>query len=448
MEREREKRDVDKNPKLVRSTLRSVTSCRRGAVDPFKYLALNCQGKNSNQNQTTGMGSKFRKRSSIATKGNGSCLWRFINIFESSIARKLLAERKHERASHPGARCLNSNRSEAVFQRTQERNKKELDEYMVRTSRFTSVKELIDEEMSKDKSSKAPGCNLIGNHEKIEIFKDKLDARFNDLMLFARLISEKTKCRDAVEASNLVTSLAALMMEFDHISHQHEHNFAEHKIDLCTTFNNIGCKKHRSLDGSDSQLSHMNSVLQEALNVKADTLLGHKIADSIEGHGAIQHLEYMNAVEILASNKELLSKLGQDPNSFVFRLVQELKKLQAAEVSNVENCNCLEGRDHLGQNMGCSTQIERSTSSQIFLKQKLHFFLMKKDKFMGKYVSKSKSKSKEMSTTIGLAPCTTRTDIPCLSSQSKQSNEHEKDSERFFSHLSFREIKEEAKVHN
>ncbi|XP_020675816.1 uncharacterized protein LOC110094826 isoform X1 [Dendrobium catenatum] len=399
------------------------------------------------------MGKKAKTSPSIPAKDSAGWLWSFISIFEFSQSynpHKLPADRKRRTARNLGACFLGNNLSKETWEKKCEDDANvDCWEDTTVLSRMPSVKKLMEEEMSKERTSKASGCSIKSNQKITKHHKNNSDNRISNLFDSDYLVLEQFKCGEPVEGSNLIFDLAALMIEFYSASRICSDMFEEIQIDLCGTLRSSGHKKHASLDESDSRLACRQFMLREALEIEAEAFLSRKIDDTkqLVGNGVIHAQEFLDALEILNSNKELFLKLVQDPNSLVFSHVQELLAPKAVEFSELEAFHSLEGSEQLEEEVGNSDQDGKRSSNQMFQKQKQPFLLEQTNNFRGEIASKTRKTSKETSKIVVLKPHLSRKhddstqNSPCSSPQSRYSKKHEKVVERTLSHFSFREIK-------
>ncbi|XP_020588345.1 uncharacterized protein LOC110030111 isoform X2 [Phalaenopsis equestris] len=384
------------------------------------------------------MGKKAQRRSSIPERDNASWIQSFVSIFEFSQSynlRKLLTDRKR-RSARNRTHYSGNNLTEDTLDRKYEHDRgfDGCKDTMV-LSRLPSVKSLIEEEMSVEKTSMASVWNIKSNQKMFKNHKNDSDPRFSHLM------------GSAYDGSNLILDLAALMTEFYSVSRNCSNLFEEIGFDLFGPFRSNAHKKYANFDESDSQLAYKNSMLLEALVDEAEAFLSQKIDETkqLVGNGVIHSQEFMDALEILNSNKELFLKLVQHPNSIVFGHIQQLLKPHVADSSKLEALHYLEGSDHSKEKNEISDQNGRNFTNQMFQKQKKHFFLKKKDKFHEETASKIRNSSKERSKIVVLTPHIPMNNddsiqnSPCSSPQSCYSKKHEK------SLFSFKEIRRRLK---
>ncbi|XXG45338.1 hypothetical protein AAC387_Pa02g0449 [Persea americana] len=226
----------------------------------------------------------------------------------------------------------------------------------------TSVKALIDNEMSKVRSSvkqitrtavqQTPPylecrCHISNNH--------------------------KQTCKSCKIASNLhlhgsrasasldpKSSLAPSLMERPSLNEQEMHPNHTNGIDSF-----LACRSSTYTNKQHLQ----KHVVKEKLNEATESFLNQKLKDAkrlIRDGATHQSKEFMDALELLNSNKELFLKLLQDPNSLLVKHIEDLRKAQSERVSKEE--------------MGNSMQSEKTISHKKFSKQNIHNFFRRKDK--------------------------------------------------------------------
>ncbi|KAK8952192.1 hypothetical protein KSP39_PZI004865 [Platanthera zijinensis] len=398
------------------------------------------------------MGKKDREGSSVSEKENVSCLWRFVNIFqlgESYGPRKLLEDPKQWRGGHPGIN-LGGNGLEHTSAGKYEHDANDVDisGVMPAHSHLPNIKALIDEEMSKERTSKSSSYNFKLYQKTAKNNKNDSDPLINNLLDSAQVVMEQLTCKEPVECSNFIFDLAALMIEFYSVSRHCPDMYAEKDFDLCTPSRSCSHKKHIKFDESDSHLDKGRSMLREALIVEAEVFLSQKIDDAkrLAGDGVIHSEEFMDALEILNSNKELFVRLIQDSNSLVFKHSQEFLKQRITDFSKLEVDQCLEEMAHFEDKLDDPGRNGKSCSNQMLLKQKVQYF-SKKDRCKGKTASKIHNTLEEMSRIVVLKPRLSRNngdaaiESPYSSAQPNDTNKYEKNTDKFVSYFSFREIK-------
>ncbi|XP_020249821.1 uncharacterized protein LOC109827255 isoform X2 [Asparagus officinalis] len=164
------------------------------------------------------------------------------------------------------------------------------------------------------------------------------------------------------------------MIQFYHDNYPYEGQ-ADSELDSCPL---PGIITHRKKIHLDDELSEKYLVLQKALGDAAKVFLSQKLLDSNEliRNRAFQSKEFMDALEILSSNKELLVNLIQDQNSTLLRHIQDIQHALGSEL--------LEGTS-------TSEKIEDSVSSDLLPKQNHHKIFRKKDKLKGSDISQDRS---------------------------------------------------------
>ncbi|PKA62748.1 hypothetical protein AXF42_Ash018956 [Apostasia shenzhenica] len=360
------------------------------------------------------MGKKSHRRSPSPGppgKNSGSCLWGFTSLLDFSQnhnPHRLLADRKLGSARYYGMSHYGTELPNNPFEskHNPDANVGDVCRAAKVKSPLLTVKALIAKEMSKEKASNSSGSKR--NKDRKVNKNHKAEWNFQ---------------RNTIEGSNLIVDLAALMMEFYCISS----HFPELHANLEDDF-------------SHSTLSEYDSVkLHEALSVEAEVFLVRKINDAKQliRNGIILSEEFMDALEILNSNKELFLKLILGPNSFVFRHIKELKGEHSPGPCSEENEQLFEKRD--------TSQTNKSSSNQTLYHMQKQGFFSKKDKSREKNPSEATCSTKEMKRIVLLKPFSlTNHDVPAttgLSPQSHNLKKRYKDTEGVLPPFSFKEIK-------
>ncbi|XP_058076021.1 uncharacterized protein LOC131224723 isoform X2 [Magnolia sinica] len=176
-------------------------------------------------------------------------------------------------------------------------------------------------------------------------------------------------------------------------------------------------------------------IIEEKLSEDAESFLNQKFihAKQLIRDGALHRSkEYMDLLEILNSNKELFQKLLQDPNSLLVKHIQELRNAQSEKLSKVEG---------VGNSKQCN---DETVSHKQSGKQNMHSFFRRKDK-----TTQIKNVSNKIVILKPKNPVTIR-DSMTLTSSSSSSQSHytsgnQAESERFTSHFSLTEITRKLK---
>lgn len=225
-----------------------------------------------------------------------------------------------------------------------------------------SVKALIDDEMSKvqfsmKQTSRASvqqippylecRCRTGNNHkQRCKSCKIASNQHFHDSGASPSLDPKPSYCPN-------LTERPSLMEQEMHLNHRNRiDSFIAHRSS--TYMNKQRLQKH---------------VVKEKLNEATESFLNQKLKDArrlIKDGATHQSKEFMDALELLNSNKELFLKLLQDPNSLLVKHIEDLRKAQSEKLSKEE--------------MGNSTQSEKPINHKKFRKQNIHNFFRRKDK--------------------------------------------------------------------
>ncbi|XP_020241057.1 uncharacterized protein LOC109819660 [Asparagus officinalis] len=292
------------------------------------------------------MAKKSHKRSTRPKKDNAGCMSGFISMFDfrqGRFTRKLLSDRKHGSSRHAGT--VHSRNKFEVLSNLDERNENvsDIDAKEVRKddSIKASVKALMAEEMSTTCISKEISDSSI------EEIRTKLDFGDDHENKHKRKHSQNYKVEHSANDSR-----ASESSSFDV-------NLAELMVELCR-------EKHIESNGDiepDSKLTQKHYILQKALSDITESFLTRDSVNSkqISCHGDDQSKEFMNALEMLNSNKDIFLKLLQDPNSLLFKHFLDIQNAKASEILHEINP-------------------AESINSQQPHKQTKHHFFRKRDK--------------------------------------------------------------------
>ena len=293
-----------------------------------------------------------------------------------------------------------------------------------------SVKTLMEEEMSKVHNTKIQNNQLersqseskLGIHIKEKKNKKNkkcsvaADQHLNDLRCSSNLNFGQSNSTNPTERSHVAYDLAAFMVQFY----------------SCPLSESIVHRKKIHLDETDSQFSEKYFTILKALNEIAKVFLNQKLVDSKEliSNVEVQSREFIDALEILSSNKELLVKLIQDPNLPLLKHIQDIQDaLVECKVS--------------GEETSTSDQPEDAIRNELF--QKHHKLFRKKDK------PKGSDSSQDISKIVVLKPIpagiqnSSVTQTLTSSPLSDHNLKHQEEGERTKSYFSFKGIKRRLK---
>nr|XP_019709515.1 uncharacterized protein LOC105054875 isoform X2 [Elaeis guineensis] len=312
--------------------------------------------------------------------------------------------------------------------------------------RENSSKKVSNAEVRHARSNLKSQIHLEDNHKQISRnSKATCDLDANDLRAFASLDPCWSDYPNLVGKSSIDLELPALMAEYcvDNCRCQEKH------VDCKTKTNSSPALKHIS----HSNYSHLHehpglaqkhSILQKALHNEAETWKSQKFIDikQLNSNGVVRESkDFVEALETLNSNKELLLKLLQDPDSLLLKHVQDFQNSQAGKPATLESSKNFEGGKLLGEEIKSSGQCEQSINHK-----HLHYPVRKIDESNSTKLSRKGGNSKMLDRIVVLKPSPARiqnlSDINSSNSlpQSHQSLQHQKDTAKVSSHFSLKEI--------
>ncbi|XP_008787490.4 uncharacterized protein LOC103705528 isoform X1 [Phoenix dactylifera] len=420
------------------------------------------------------MAKRSRRRPARAKKDHAGCIWGLIRMLDfrhGHLTRKLLRDRKHGTGRHAGT---GYSRSTLNLLGNYEEKHKDVDDINEEVAgRFSldmvSVKTLMEEEISRENSSNKiyaevehARCDLKSqfhlkdNHKQIsKNSKTTCDLHANDLRTFTSLDPCWSNYPNLMGKSSIDLKLPALMAEY----HVDNCRCQEKQVDCKTRTNSSTALKHISHSNyshlynyEHPELAQKHSILQRTLHNEAETLKSQKLADikQLNGNGVVRESkEFIDALETLNSNKELLLKLLQDPDSILLKHIQDFQNSQAGKLATLESSKNFEGGKLIGEEVKSSGQCDQSTSHKHLNNQIRHYPVIRK---MEESNSTNLSKegggnSKVLDKIVVLKPSPARIqnflDMSSSNSSppSHQSLQHQKDTGRVSSHFSLKEIR-------
>ncbi|XP_010241886.1 PREDICTED: uncharacterized protein LOC104586374 isoform X2 [Nelumbo nucifera] len=417
------------------------------------------------------MAKRSQKRRPRREKDQLGCIWGLISIFDfrqGHFTLKLLSDRRRgsRNASDAGYSRNKLNLLNVPDKKcgdTDDVDKSKIHEV---DSDMKSVKKHMEEQMSYEKhqnkqitsaSLEQIQCDLGGKGHKGKNHKQRNSSCNNDcdvnntheLKASTSLEHQQPFHPDSVEESLNNINLAALMEEFFSQIHQHLEIPLRHdsERDPFDVQRNTQCETCNQLDGINMLLIQQHSILQEKLNEATKRFLSQKSINvkQLTGDREIhQFNQFIDAIEILNTNKELFLKLLQNPNSLFTKYVQELQDSQAEKVEQTE----LLAEEKLSEEeISNSSRREELIHGKNIQKQKMHnFFRRKKSRVKDPSVE---SESPQASSKIVILKPTTAvrySETHCgYSPQSHYSLRNEELSMELTSHFSLREIKRRLK---
>jgi len=295
-----------------------------------------------------------------------------------------------------------------------------------------SVKTLMEEEMSKVHNTKIQNNQLersqseskLGIHIKEKKNKKNkkcsvaADQHLNDLRCSSNLNFGQSNSTNPTERSHVAYDLAAFMVQFY----------------SCPLSESIVHRKKIHLDETDSQFSEKYFTILKALNEIAKVFLNQKLVDSKEliSNVEVQSREFIDALEILSSNKDMLVKCSQDPN---LPLLKHIQNIQDALVE----CKVP------GEETTTSDQPEDASRNELFQKQSRHKLFRRKDRPKGSDSSLDISKIVVLKPNRAGSQNDSVTQTLSSSPLSDHSLKHQEEGERTKSYFSFKGIKRRLK---
>ncbi|XP_077223690.1 uncharacterized protein LOC143857185 [Tasmannia lanceolata] len=367
------------------------------------------------------------------------CMWGLISIFDfrhGRFTRRLTSDSKRGNVRH-GTGVGHSRRRHTLLTNFDEKHHgihhlSDNDESKGTKVECcnTSIKALMDEEMSIVKSSKKQIPTPVVEHIRPDSeHKDWSEKNHRQMNKTRKVVFNQHRhdLRDAVRLEphqtdqENSTEIFSAMVEFYSQNYPFQDVHQDHK----NRSDSIQAQKSKSHMKGNRPKGNLGNPMEAFLNRK---FVDEKL---LNGHGALhQSKEFMDALEILNSNKELFLELLQDPNSLVLQHIQDLRNDQAEKLSKVEE----EIRD--------PRKYEEVVSHKHSRKANIHNLFRRKDKPQGNnpsnriVVLKPGPASLQNPTTVTSASSSTRSQYTF--------GDREK-SERVTSQFSLREIKKKLK---
>ncbi|XP_038979646.1 uncharacterized protein LOC103717439 [Phoenix dactylifera] len=412
------------------------------------------------------MAKRSYKRAARSERDKAGCMRGLISMFDfhrGHSSQKLLSDGKHGSGRHFGTRYSKSVPDSCSNSKEKQEIEDDFDEEREETGNLgmPSVKTLMKEEMSRKHSpKKIPSdvaerilsdldhkVHLERNHKKTSN-NQKINSylHVNDLNAPASLDCHM----NLMERSSLNFDLAAVLIEF----YGYNNGGQDMHVD-CKSINGsspsleaIDLWKHYHQDEPDSQIEQKKSILQKALGRVAEAILNQKLVETkqLTGNRAAQAEEFINALEMLNLDKELVLKLLQDPNSLLLKHIQDLQNTQIEKQSKLEPGQNLKGIELLEEEIGSLGQCEESVNNKAFHKQSKHFF-RRKDKSKGTGPPEGNVSSQDSNRIVVLKPSPARIQNPSIviSSSSSAQPHHslncKEHGQGMTSHFSLKEIK-------
>lgn len=379
------------------------------------------------------MAKQSRKRLLRSERDSTGCLWGIINMFDfrqPQSPTKLLLDRKCGTSRHFGANySKDKDSSLSSFEVAEEvTDADEIREENINLVK-KSVRTLVEEEMSEVQPATKIPCEEIEQIPPEKKYEDAIQTYKGVSDLFNNL---KSNGMDPTERSSQNFDLATFMINLYGDNHQYRGNHVEYE-GIDNTCNVSKTSDHGYSDELDFELAEKQVMLHKSLVDVADVFLRQKFTDSKPLSGEVQPREFMDALEILNTNKELLLSLLQDPDSLLLKLVQDHKKAQLVELAQ-------------SKGIGSSAQHEEFLAPKEPNNQSGYKFFRKKDKSkLEKSLEGSDSSCVDKIVILKPRLATVQNSLipvsPRSSPRSHDSLVYQEDGERVASHFSLKSFK-------
>ncbi|XP_068645821.1 uncharacterized protein [Aristolochia californica] len=156
------------------------------------------------------------------------------------------------------------------------------------------------------------------------------------------------------------------------------------------------------------QLGHKHSALEEKFGEALETFLNQKFVEAKQHNkdGVCRSDDLKDALDILNSNKELFVKLLQDPNSPLMKHIEELRTAQLEKLSKIESCKAFAGSQFTDKECHSSENQVLERQDQPQNQGRHQRFFRRKDKSRDKTPPKTSDVNGDTSNTIViLKPC-------------------------------------------
>lgn len=393
------------------------------------------------------MAKRFYKRSAQSEKHNAGCMWALISLFDfrqGPPTPKLLSDRKHGSPKQGNG----YSKIKVGMHSSYEGKYKDANNVMETKAKgvdlcLASVKVLMEEEMLRDHQEKNILISGDGTHSK-NIPRERSKTKTGSASLNDQLSDNFTLTERSSRSFDLVAFLIKLYTHFKGCEEMQVDY--DNKIDLCLAMKAVVQKMSDHPDEFDSQLDQKEYFLYKALADFFEAIANQESLD--EKHivnKAVRSREFMDALEILDSNKEVVLKLLEDPNSHFYKQIEDRQKTQVVKVAKMVSENYSEVQQDVRRR-----KFHDFDNNELFHKQSRYSFFWKKDK---PKEAKSLKNCQNLETTNRVVvsktnPMRTREDIMNTLSFSPESHHkirHEEEGDRAVSHFSLREIKRRLK---
>ncbi|KAJ4950292.1 hypothetical protein NE237_027124 [Protea cynaroides] len=362
------------------------------------------------------MAKKSKIRSLRSEKNQPSCMSGLISIFDFRQGRttqKLLSDRKYGTRYNAGGGYLKSRHNlQTTLDETGYSNDNGDRKIQKVDGPKTSVKKLIEEEMSNEQHPKQQIGNatvimtrsdaknrdhLRKNHEQTTKFcSGACDMHIHDSKASASLEYQQPCDPNSEGKSSNKINLASVMEkycnQFHHTQEAHPHHENEGKC--CDLQESPSLLKHNHLDKLNMQLVRSPDI-SEKLSEATGAFLNQEFIEAEQQNRGHQPKLFMDAIEMLNLNKELFLKLLQDPNSLLMKNFQDLQDAQAV-AGQTKSLPELK----IGNSMEC----ENLVSDEKLQRQNVRTFFMRKIKNQNINPSKESNNPQALDRIVLLKP--------------------------------------------
>ncbi|KAI3974954.1 hypothetical protein MKX01_005065 [Papaver californicum] len=318
------------------------------------------------------MGKRVQKSSVYRDRNQAGCISGLISIFDFRYGRssqKLLPDRRH------GSNMLSIGNGYS---------KKKL-------------KLLTDSEGAREGSNDGDENRT----SKIDICRRSVKKLMEEEMFSQKLPKKKTRTSsvDFQEPEYSHLDLVSLMEEFCNHVHQRLN-----KGDSSDGQESTSSTSNDHLDELDLQLVQKHTILEERLSEAAEAFLSQKFIDSgqMTDEAKIQQTkQFMDALDILNSNKELLLKLLEDSNSLLVKHIEDLRGSQSEKAEPKKSVTRTKASEDKIDN---STQCQELVVHKETPKQNMYKYFWRKVKSENKNASKDIDSPRASSRIVVLKP--------------------------------------------
>ncbi|XP_043718994.1 uncharacterized protein LOC122666927 isoform X2 [Telopea speciosissima] len=361
------------------------------------------------------MTKKSKRHPLRSEKDQSSCMSGFISLFDFRQGRttqKLLSERKCRTRHAAGGGYLKSRRNLLTSSDETYSSGDDGDRKIQKVDKAkTSVKKLIEEEMSNEQHPKqkvgnaalqetqsdSKNRNHLGKNHKqsTKSCSRACDMHVHDSKASASLEYQPPCDPNSEGPSSNKINLSSVMEQFcnqfHHTQEAHSHNKNGGKF--CNVQESNSLEKHNHLDKLIMQLIQSPNI-SEKLSEATEAFLNQKFIEAEQQNKGHQSKLLMDALEMLNSNKELFLKLLQDPNSLLVKTIQDLRDAQAVA-----------GRTKpLPEEKSNSKECEKHVGDKKLQRQNVHTFFRRKNKSQNINPSKGSDNSQALDRIVLLKP--------------------------------------------